>query len=94
MTKAPDANLAWVKNNLMAIAMALLAAYTGYLTAMTNVQNDVATLRTDLARIDKTLNQKMSGRHDFMNEAAARVNFLCQQDRECRDSYDALMVPE
>lgn len=94
MTKAPDATLAWVKNNLMAIAMALLAAYTGYLTAMTNVQNDVATLRTDLARIDKTLNQKMSGRHDFMNEAAARVNFLCQQDRECRASYRALSVPE
>jgi hypothetical protein len=94
MTMAPDANLAWVKNNLMAIAMALLAAYTGYLTAMTNVQNDVVTLRTDLARVDKTLNQKMSGWHEFRNEAAARVNFLCQQDLECRDSYDALMVPE
>ena len=94
MTKAPDATLAWVKSNLMAIAMACLAAYTGYLTAMTNVQNDVATLRTDLARIDEALIQKMSGRHEFMNDAAARVNFLCQQDRECRASYDALRVPE
>lgn len=94
MTEAPDATLAWVKSNLMAIAMALLAAYTGYLTAMTNVENDVSTLRTDLARIDQTLNKKLTNRHEFMNDAAARINFLCQQDRECRATYDALRVPE
>jgi hypothetical protein len=44
--------------------------------------------------MESRLEVVLSGRHGFMNDASARVNFLCQENRDCRRLYSALRVPQ
>ena len=91
----------WLKNHLWQIATAVLTLVCGALIGHQTNVNKIENLEREDVRINERLDAmqdeirgKMSGRHEFMNDAAARVNFLCQQDRECRTTYDALRVPE
>jgi uncharacterized coiled-coil protein SlyX len=44
-------------------------------------------------RLDE-VERKIVGRRDFMNDAATRLNFLCQDSVACRNYYGALRIPE
>lgn len=43
-----------------------------------------------LDRWDKTA----TARRDFMGAASSRLEFLCNRDKECRERFDPMNVPE
>lgn len=45
----------WIDKNLWAILAVGLGLYTGYLTGMTTVQNEVETLKRDVARLERVV---------------------------------------
>jgi hypothetical protein len=91
----------WLKNHLWQIVTFALTLLSGALIGhQTNVMKIEYLERQD-TRLEKRMDdmqaefrQKMTGRHDFMNDAASRVNFMCQESPDCRELYPALQVPE
>lgn len=100
MTKVEGAGH-WINKHLITIGAGCLALYTGYLTGTVTAEKEREELKAANARLEARMDGleadmkvKMQGRHTFMNNAASRVNFLCQENPDCSRTYAALTVPE
>jgi len=93
----------------LATCATLFAGYLIAMTDMENstAQNaaEIADLEKKVDDLETKLNQRqaafelwvedrMSGRFVFMNDATSRVNFMCQDSPPCRARFDPLRVPE
>lgn len=83
-----------IRTNLASGAIiALLATAAGYLLGT----NETAQMKNDLRGMIERLNRwehTAQGRRQFMNEAGRRVEFLCDRDKDCRERFKPMEVPE
>lgn len=84
--------------------IAALVGVIGYLVGNSDAMRmraEIDALRADVNRHEdarlkaEDRNRELqNGRRTFMNSAAGQLNLLCEQDRDCRSRYPALVVPE
>lgn len=89
MTKQP-----WIKQNAWAIISTVgfgaMSIYAGIMIGQATMEMRIVELEGENSKLQK----KLSGRFEFMNNATARINYLCQDDPDCRRSFEPLRVPE
>ena len=83
-----------IKTGLAQIALtALFAGTTGYLFGT----SQTAQLVTRIDRLSDKLDRweiTAKGRREFMNDAGARVELLCNENHDCRNRFAPMHVPE
>ena len=75
------------------IIAAMFAGVTGYLfgtSQMAQMARQIERLNERFDRWETTA----KGRREFMNDAGARVELLCNQNNECRGRFVPMHVPE
>ena len=83
-----------IKTGLAQIALtALFAGTTGWLWGT----SQTAQLVTRIDRLNDKLDRweiTAKGRREFMNDAGARVELLCNENHDCRARFQPMHVPE
>ena len=78
---------------VQAALTALFAGTTGYLFGT----SQTAQLVTRIDRLSDKLDRwevTAKGRREFMNDAGARVEMLCNDNKDCRARFQPMHVPE
>tara|TARA_R100001132_G_C3256251_1_gene81753 strand:+ start:265 stop:576 length:312 start_codon:yes stop_codon:yes gene_type:complete len=91
----------WIQTHLWQIGAAAAVLYTGYLTGQMETGAKIEAMRVkhdrDLAELEKrviTNERKLGGRFTFLAQAVPAINHLCGKDKECRNYYGYVEMPE
>lgn len=91
----------WIQTHLWQIGAAAAVLYTGYLTGQMETGAKIEAMRVkhdrDIAELEKrveAVEAKLSGRFVFMTQVVPALNLLCGKDRECREYYGLVEMPE
>lgn len=76
----------WIGKNLWAILALIGASVASY-------NLGTVTMASMKADHDQTRAIIME-RRSFMNDSAQRLEYLCNKDKECRDRFDPMKVPD
>ena len=87
----------WIGGNAWAILAAAFALYGSYMTGVATTKAEIEKINGRLETIEEdhtARDLKFSGRFDFMNEAASRIELLCGKDADCRARFTPMRVPQ
>ena len=83
-----------IKTGLAQIALtALFAGTTGWLWGT----SQTALLVTRIDRLSEKLDRaeaNVRGRRDFLTDTTARIEFMCNEHKDCRTRFDPMRTPE
>ena len=83
-----------IRGNLLNSALA--AMLSGLLT-YTYATNQAVAMAAQIKDLNERVGRSemtIRGRREFLNDATARVEFLCNEDRDCRGRFDPMRMPE
>lgn len=83
-----------IKTNLASGAIiAILGSLAGFLLGTSQSADLTRKLESATMRLDR-IDRVQDGRRVFIGEAAQRMEYLCNKDKECGQRFDPMKVPE